>query len=563
MSDDELKKFNDDLDNEVNKILAGRELFKLDVKELEDLVNIYSKAHEEFEKFKDKLSEDVKNKLEEDLNDRMTSIANQLDAKQQLSNLEQYKSGYEKLNKLYQQYFASAQKEITIYKGNSDYNYYISELENFIRYTNKLGWNNQEEFNKINEQIFNISKGKEFDYDFVTNLDEYDETKIKEAIDNYQKAIDKVKNAKKICENRINGKPKPVTQSQNTNTSENKPTSTGNATSSQAGQSSKEDESQEQKPEVVTLNSLKKSKKLPKSLTETDLIKLCAKLGINIKNVDEALNEEQVSRLLNDYDVRRELNNERVIELNNKKIEEYNKLIDKYDSLLKDDELEPSIVEKITKLKEEIERERNNFIQENKKIASIGATVLFTSKDGSRNALNEVSYAVNDTFAQADNDNLRDAYREKDRLEEERKKLKSTKYTRVWDRKIEKVEKRIKKLKEKGVKLDAKQVKIVNESSEEYIYRKTTLLNRMRNKQKEVVDKIEESQDLREQSNLLKKELRDVERVKKVSSSGIQKMVYSAQGFLLKQKIDSLSRKKGRVDRRIQYVDTSTIGLKI
>ena len=220
----------------------------------------------------------------------------------------------------------------------------------------------------------------------------------------------------------------------------------------------------------VTINELVSRGYIPSVLGAKKISDICMKLGFKIKSLNTKINKEQFVRLYND----KEINQARIyrdfMDRHNQKIAEYDRLIHNYKVLLnskmRTGYFTDEYINRIKNIINSLEEQRNEYKGKISKIKFDDVDSYYNIEMGSSNKSNRVADKSEKT-----NSELRGKYLELETYRKEQKKATSKKMKQLVEKRIIKTQREIKKLQEKEVRLNSKQVEIINKNSEKYIQR--------------------------------------------------------------------------------------------
>ena len=222
-----------------------------------------------------------------------------------------------------------------------------------------------------------------------------------------------------------------------------------------------------------SINYYTKEGKLPSNIDEARYSIICKELGIPAENGDYILNNDELSRLINDSEVIIASNNEKVTKKYQKKVKEREELLNKFNNILKATEtanFSANFKQNIIKNIRRLEDEKTQYESIVSSIEHDTAGDYFYFEDGKFTSdIKGLVVGVGDKKLSKFNKKLREEYLNFDKLSKEQQELVSSRMKERNKNKIEKSKARIAKLQKKTARISRKQIKIVNKNTEKYI----------------------------------------------------------------------------------------------
>ena len=301
---------------------------------------------------------------------------------------------------------------------------------------------------------------------------------------------------------------------------------------------------------------------LPGNLTEAQIIQICNAVGIPATDLSFEITKEQLQRLTDDKVIQTAKMNQSIYSKRQEKAQEYDRLIAKYEAMITDPEAKhnmgPENIARIQQLIDKLKEEKKLLNETAKKYQEHADVEHIESK---QDPIDRAIGIDHRRAVKSDklNEQLREQYRELDKLQVEKGKAKSDRMKRRADRRIEKTLQRIQELKTKRGTYTAKQNAVINKHSDEYI-RKTTekiaaheaareqvteIVEEREGYGKEIAGKHEEVVGISEDREML-----DTSKIgDRLTDFGLRR-----DAGKLNRDIARLQSKRGSCDRRIQHI---------
>lgn len=310
----------------------------------------------------------------------------------------------------------------------------------------------------------------------------------------------------------------------------------------------------EQTSEIVyatgSLADLRNKGRLPKNLSDEQLINLSNQLGLGASDMNFVPTKEQMSRLVNDKQIRLAFTNEKISAMHTAQLERHDKVYQGF-GRLDTTGLDSSYSATVGEQAGRLEADMDELAANSSMIDANSVSEHFEMDPRVLDGLSKMRVENLDKRSDKVNEKLRKEYQ---KLDQQKQAVAHTKIKQAFnDRRIRKTQEKIARLQAKEARLSGKQFELMGEKAQKYIERRNRELARHQDAQRRAESRIAEVQGYKREQARVQQEI-EAHELDIANTTGT-KLGDRIERFQLERSKARLERQGNRLERRVAMCD--------